>query len=213
MIVLLILGIHLFWGGNEYNNYANKLYSEGKYEEALRYYKEVTPPCCETYYNMGNALTALGKVGEALTCYAKAGEMAGDSALLSSVEYNRGVALFKMGDLQSALEAFKNCVRWDPDAMDARHNIEYILSLLQQQDQNQGKENQQEGKDKEKEQNEGDQQTPGQENVQHPSSSNVSSNQDTLSLKALLDALTEEQEELLKKRRIEVHSPRNVKDW
>ncbi len=55
-------------------NYGNLLYSQGKYEEAIPYYDaaiEMSPSYIRPWYNKGNALYVLGRYEEAIKCYDK----------------------------------------------------------------------------------------------------------------------------------------------
>lgn len=79
--------------------------------------------------------------------------------------YNRGNALAKAGQLQEALEAYKQALKLDPNHSDAKFNKELVEKQQQEQKQ------QQQGKD----QQSSDQQDQQQDQQQNPSKSDQSS--------------------------------------
>jgi tetratricopeptide (TPR) repeat protein len=59
---------------DEWIKYGNQLYSQGKYEEAIKYYDaaiNVDANNIRAWSNKGNALYAMRRYGEAVTCYDK----------------------------------------------------------------------------------------------------------------------------------------------
>ena len=74
----------------EWVRYGNRLYSQGKYEEAIPYYNaaiEINPNYVRAWYNKGSALYALGRYEEALECYNKVLEL--DISHGLSVQYRQ----------------------------------------------------------------------------------------------------------------------------
>ncbi len=53
----------------------------------------------------------------------------------SDADYNRGNALARLGRFQEAVNAYENVLKQDPDQADARHNLELVQKLLEQQNQ------------------------------------------------------------------------------
>jgi Ca-activated chloride channel family protein len=136
---------------------AFKLYTEGKYKEALDLYSEEAienPDSPEISYNMGNMLYRNERYDDALPSYS--GMSSGDK-----------------DKLKEALETYKEAIKMAPDDLDAKYNYEFVKNLLssppdsssrngdqqkqdqQQQDQQkqeQQQQNQQEQKDQGKDQ-------------------------------------------------------------
>lgn len=117
----------------------NRLYEEGRYQEALERYLDAlreNPESPLIRFNAGNALYQSQDFQRALEAYREAIE-SGDPALASTAWYNLGDALYQSGDLQGSAEAFKQALRLDPRDVDAKHNLERVLQQMQQQEQQQ----------------------------------------------------------------------------
>lgn len=81
--------------------------------------------------------------------------------------YNRGNALARSGDLEGAIEAYRESLARQPDQADARENLELVEQLKEQQEQQQQQDqqqNEQQGQDNEQQNQDGNnQQSPGQD--------------------------------------------------
>jgi len=83
---------------------ANKLYSEGKLEEALIWYDKAISAysnCAQAHSSKADALEALGKRQEAMIHYNKA------ISLEPYYNIKRGFALLRRGDHHDAIECFE----------------------------------------------------------------------------------------------------------
>lgn len=130
----------------------NRLYEEGRFEEAHERYLEALradPESPLIRFNAGNALYQSADFEKALEAYQQAIE-SGDPQLASAAWYNMGNALYRAQQLEPSLEAYKQALRMNPGDADAKHNLERVLEQLQQQDQ------QQEGEDQQQEGDEGE---------------------------------------------------------
>ncbi len=117
----------------------NRLYDEGRYDEAHEQYLEAlreAPDSSVAPFNDGNALYRTEEFQRAMEAYQKAVQ-SGDPVVESQAWYNIGNALFKEQQLEPALEAYKEALRRNPTDTDAKHNFELALEQLQQQDQQQ----------------------------------------------------------------------------
>ena len=139
----------------------NRLYDEGRYEEAHEQYLEAlreAPDSPIVPFNDGNALYRTEELQRAMESYRRAVE-SGDPAIEAQAWYNLGNALYKQQQLEPALEAYKEALRRNPADTDAKHNFEVTLEQLQEQQQ-------QESDDQQDENDEGrdqqDQQDPQQ---------------------------------------------------
>ncbi|MFN0117264.1 MAG: VWA domain-containing protein, partial [Elusimicrobiota bacterium] len=79
-------------------------------------------------YNIANSYYLEGKFDEAEKEYLSASNMTLDSGFKSQVAYNLGHLYFNMDKRDQSLEQFKECLRLNPADVDAKYNIEYILS-------------------------------------------------------------------------------------
>ena len=158
----------------------NRLYEEGRFQEAHERYLEglaAAPESGVMRFNDGNALYRGEDYERAVEAYQRAIE-AGDPALESLAWYNLGNALYRRQQLEESLEAFKQSLRLNPADADAKHNLERVLEELQQQEQqndqqqndqqqndqeqNDQEQNDQQQNDQQRDQQQGDQQEPDQ---------------------------------------------------
>ena len=140
----------------------NRLYDEGRYEEAHEQYLEAlreAPDSPVVPFNDGNALYRTEELQRAMESYRQAVE-SGDPAVETQAWYNLGNTLYKQQQLEPALEAYKEALRRNPADTDAKHNFEVALEQLQQQqqqqqdesDESQDQQDQQDGQQSEQEQ-------------------------------------------------------------
>ncbi len=125
----------------------NRLYEEGRYQEAHARYlsaMEKVPGLPLARFNEGNALYQSQEFQRALEAYTEALE-AGDPGWEAGAWYNLGNALVRQQQLGAAVEAYKEALRRNPTDQDAKHNLE--VALRQQQEQQQQEQQQpQDGK-------------------------------------------------------------------
>lgn len=118
----------------------NKLYAEGRYDEALKAYGKAValyPDVPELYFNMGNAYLRVGEPAKAQECWKKFAELTTDPKLASKATYNHGVAAVLLQDAKTALEDFREALRRDGGNADAKWNLEVLNKLLEEQRQQQ----------------------------------------------------------------------------
>jgi len=156
--------------GNK-NRRANRLFSKGEYEDALRLYEEaleIDPSDSKLMMNRGSALYRLGALEEAEASYhdALSALPSNSKRALADAHYNLGNIQFRQGEqLESignaasarqkysqALENYINTLKLRPGDTDARWNLELahrkvdLLENMQDQQQDQsGDDDQQEG--------------------------------------------------------------------
>jgi tetratricopeptide (TPR) repeat protein len=126
----------------------NKLYAEGKYEEALAEYlkaKAADPARSEADYNAGVAQFKTGRFKESSGAFERA-LGSGKAQLKGSAVYNRSAALYaggvsamEAGDIKEAMpmlkasaEGYKAALKEKPSDGDIRHNLELALEKLKQ---------------------------------------------------------------------------------
>jgi Ca-activated chloride channel family protein len=118
----------------------NRLFREGRYEEALAAYSEAAEggrDDAELRYNIGTTLLHLGRYAEAERQFARALRSV-DPALRTPTFYNLGLRFLEDGRgspdpraqarlLDAAGEAFRQALRLDPSDVDAKWNLELAL--------------------------------------------------------------------------------------
>ncbi len=134
------------------NKEGNRLFLQGKYQEAEKAYLDAqldAPGRPELLYNLGNALIRQKKYEPAVQSLRQAAGKA-DQGLRSSSWYNLGDAYFDAGDLQNAAQAFIQALRINPSDRDAKHNLELTLRRMQEQKQSASGKNSQDNRQEKK---------------------------------------------------------------
>lgn len=114
------------------NEAAGALYDAGRYEEALRAYKEALverPESARLHLNVGDALFQLGDLEGALGEFERV-SAADDPALAALGHYNKGNAHFQLQDYAAAVEAYQQALQRAPGDADAKANLELALQRL-----------------------------------------------------------------------------------
>lgn len=158
------------------NNEGNKLYKEGRIDEALSKWRDAqieNPDSDKLHYNIGSGLHEQKKYEDAFKEYEKSLNSK-DSELQRKAYYNMGNTHYRMGKLLEAIEDYKKCLDIDPNDEDAKYNIEFVRKKikenLKKEDQQQKESQQKENKDREQQkQNESSQAWDQQEKGQKPS--------------------------------------------
>ena len=117
----------------------NRLYREGRYDEAHEKYLEAlraAPDSPVIRFNDANALYESDEFARAVDAYRAAIEAA-DPALEAQAWYNLGNALYRQQQVEGALEAYKEALRRNPGDTDAKHNLELALEQQEQEQQQQ----------------------------------------------------------------------------
>src|SRR5690606_10156976 len=137
VLVLLLAGSGFGIGDVEKGN---RLYREGKYEEAAAAYQRVVDSgkaSPQVHYNLGTALLALGRMQDAERHF-QAALQGVEPELRQRTFYNMGNRFLQDGrseqDLQqqgalldAAIEAYRRALRIEPQDIDAKWNLELAL--------------------------------------------------------------------------------------
>jgi len=221
----------------------NKAYHEKKYEEAARLFREGIAELIETsdpatrsglYNNLGAALNRLELYDEAGPAFDQAVEASASSFDLARAAYNAGNTAFQAQDPQRALDYFRNALLADPENEDARFNYEFVRKLIEEQkqsggsgDQQQQQEQQDENKEQQDQENEDQQQNQEQQEQQNqeqePGDEQQENDQEREEQRdnmtpeqaeQILQALQNDEEELMRQVWRMKGKPRSVeKDW
>ena len=112
-----------------YNSGGNSDFDRGNYQSALRAYhaaQGAAPDRPEAYFNAAAALIELDELDHAMAALEQALKTA-DEELSVAAYYNLGNIFFDMGSYELAIDAYQQALLLDPDASDARYNMELAL--------------------------------------------------------------------------------------
>jgi Ca-activated chloride channel family protein len=104
-------------------------------EEKFYQANQKQPENPELIYNLGNSHYKNGNYQEALQAYSQVASSATDKTLKHKSVYNTGNSLFNLGKLEEAVNAYKASLEIDPNDMDAKFNLEYVLQEMKKQKQ------------------------------------------------------------------------------
>ncbi len=161
---------------------ANRLYADGKYEDAAAAYNAALvdkPDSAELHFNLGDTVYKQGKYDEAVTSFQKV-ETAGDPARGARVAYNTGNTKYRQGQAveqsepqkalglyAEALASYRRALGLAPDDQDVKFNHELVAKHIeelkkkleeQKQQQEQQKQDQPQDQQQDQEKQEQDQQ-------------------------------------------------------
>jgi tetratricopeptide (TPR) repeat protein len=212
----------------------NRQYEDKKYQEAeIQYRKalEKSPGSIAADYNLGNSLYKQKQFDAAAMRYKELSGKEKTNQTINSDYYNLGNALYKSGKYKESIDAYKNALRKMPGDMDAKHNLQLAMKKLEMQEQ-QNKENQQKKQDNKKDnqdnkkQDEKDnQQKKDQDNKNQPpdekkdqqqNKQNVSGQISAQDAERILQALENEEKNVLRKVQDEQKQVKKVpveKNW
>jgi len=153
------------WGDSlaSKNSEGNKLYKEGRVDEALSKWRDAqieNPDSDALHYNIGSGLYEQKKYEDAFKEYEKSLNSK-DSELQRKAYYNMGNTHYRMGKLLEAIGDYKKCLDIDPNDEDAKYNIEFVRKKIKE---NLKKE------DRQQKQDESSQQAKNQQEKQQESS-------------------------------------------
>lgn len=142
----------------------NKLYQEGKYDEANNRYRDAlvaSPESPIINFNIGNVLYKKRNYEESVNAYEKV-LSAEDVKLQAQSYYNLGNTHFRMGKLPESILYYKKAIKLNPKDEDAKYNLEYVRAKLKdeankQQHQNQNLNQDQQQNQQHEQQNQQDQ--------------------------------------------------------
>ena len=171
IVMMLIASVSADEIGNK-NRKANKLFSKGQYEEALKLYDDallLDPSNNKLKMNKGSALYKLDQLDEAEKLYEEALAQEDKKARadahynLGNIQYKQGAQLESAGNAASArgkysqaLESYVNTLKLRPNDKDAKWNLQLAhqkVNLLENQPDQEQDENQDQNQDDKGDQN------------------------------------------------------------
>ncbi len=173
-LFFIIVGLSLSVGplkaqkSDMYADMADKAFAKANYKDAQNYYEQAIAlrPKDKWRYNLGNIALAKDQSDDAKKHWLQAGKSE-DPTVRSSAFFNLGNSYMKEQKFDQAIEAYKNALKADPNAEDARRNLAIAQAMNRQENQNQQEKNKQdqENQQQEQQQNQENQQQD-QENQQ-----------------------------------------------
>lgn len=128
----------------------NKLYTDKKYAEAEKSYKQGLVKNKDSYkagFNLGDAYYKQGKYEEAAEQFQALTHRATSKDTLSKAYHNLGNSLLQTKKFEESINAYKNALKNNPNDEDTRYNLAYAQKMLQQQQQQQNKDDKKDNKD------------------------------------------------------------------
>jgi Ca-activated chloride channel homolog len=150
-------------------NVARKFYKEGKYKEALKYYKsadKLKPNSVDLSQEMAQAEYRADEYENASKNYDKAAENSNNSKKKSSVMTNSGTAKMKTKDYAAAEESFKQALRLDPSNEKARQQLVEARKARKKQEEEQKNQQQKKQQNQPQDQSGEQKKQGGQQNKQ-----------------------------------------------
>ena len=108
----------------------NRLFKEGKFDEAVAEYDKAikkSPADATAMYNRSNALARKGDKEAALQSYEHVISEAKDPKIVERAFYDKGVLHQQLQQLDQSIESWKAALRLDPEDQQARENLQKAL--------------------------------------------------------------------------------------
>ncbi len=117
-------------GADFHFNLGNRLFTEGKRDEAIDSYSKaiaIKPDWAEAYANIGSARSQQGNLDAAITYYQKAVELKPELEVLHS---NLANSFLQQGKYESAITSYQSALKIKPDWADVHANLGNAFSML-----------------------------------------------------------------------------------
>lgn len=151
--------------------HGNRNFRNGNYTEAEQDYKNSLDKKYndKAQFNLGDTYYQQNNFEEASRSFQSVADRNVPKNLEASAFYNLGNSMMKQQKYAEAFNAYKNCLKINPNDEDARYNLEYArqkLMMQQQQQQQQQKQDNKDNEDKKDNQEQQQQQNQNQEEQQ-----------------------------------------------
>jgi len=145
-------------------------YKDGNFQQAEVEYRkalEKDPGSFRADYNLGNALYRQKQFDAAAARFTGLAENGKDKQKLNRYYYNLGNTQYENHKYQESVEAYKNALKNNPGDMDAKHNLQLALRMLNDQKQQKNQDKQQQNKDQQDKKNKENKDKQNQEQQQN----------------------------------------------
>lgn len=191
---------------------ANRAYEQGDYPRAVQLYRDAlreTPEAPRLWYNLGSALAQSGETDAAVEAFERAHDLFEHPADRARTRYNAGHLMSRLEQYEEAVRLFRESLEADPEDSDARHNYELAKRRLESsrnEESNRSNESDQDESDDDQKSNQ-DPSSSGEPPTEAPppdgqqsSGSPPPSQMSPEEAQSLLDALQQQERELLERR-------------
>ena len=113
----------------------NRLYKDGKYDEANNLYRDAqldNPESPIILFNIGNVLYKKRKYEDALEAFRKTVQKSDDVNLQAQGYYNIANTLYRLDKWQESALAYQQALKLNPDDTDTKFNLEYVRTKMKQ---------------------------------------------------------------------------------
>ncbi len=147
-IVFVFLGLITVQAQETYNTLlykGNRKFDDKKYDRAASVFMDAVKKNEKDFgahYNLGNSLYKKKMYKEANAEYQKAQKLTHNSYEKAASQYNMGNAYMQNGDIEKAIESYKDALKNDPDNKAILKNLQIAKKQKQQQN-NRGQQNKQ----------------------------------------------------------------------
>tara|TARA_A200000113_G_C8871849_1_gene356989 strand:+ start:2506 stop:3156 length:651 start_codon:yes stop_codon:yes gene_type:complete len=134
--ILLLLGLNI---SNPDARKGNKSYENGDYESAKTWFYSALdqdPNDAEILFNLGNTLTKLGEIEEAIKVFMQAKSYTDDTHLKALADYNIGTVLAENEQWKPAMKHLRASLQKLPSDSEGQFNYEYALMKASEEEDN-----------------------------------------------------------------------------
>ena len=145
IVIVLLLAIPSFGQRNvrKLEKQGNKAYKGQKYNQAISSYEKalkINPSSKVGNYNLSNGYYKQGQWDKSIELMNKYLKLENeDPKKMAAAWHNLGNALLHKKDLEQAIEAYKNSLRFNPDDNETRYNLAVAKKMKQNQDKDKDK--------------------------------------------------------------------------
>ncbi|MDZ7266385.1 MAG: tetratricopeptide repeat protein [candidate division KSB1 bacterium] len=240
-LVWLPASLHAQGAGRRQVLEGNRLYAEGKYDQANDRYRDAeidNPSSPIVKFNIGDALYQKRNYEAALQAFQEAIQKSDDPRLQAESYYNLGNTLYRLNKWPESILAYQQALKLNPNDADAKYNLEYVRAKLkqhaqkqppqqqQQQQQQQEPQQGQQNQDQQKQQGQEEQQQQAGQQSQEQSAAGEQQENEAQAAQGrehklskeeaerLLEALQKQEKDAQKQRRVQARGRARVeKDW